>query len=103
MLKKYNEKEFDTKPLHKSSYISAKVNGTEFEHRVLKDNKHCNILSVEPKNGSRYEYLSIILLDSILIYPDSHYSNKHYPQIFFKKCLYAKDKEATLLGKYIYY
>ena len=51
---------------------------------------------MESKNGSRYKYLSIIL-DSIVIK-----SNKHYPQIFLKKCLCVKDKEAALLGKYIY-
>ena len=81
LLKKYNEiwdkikilfkKEFDKKPVYENKYISAKVNGTKFEHKILKDNKHCNI-SVEPKNGSRYEDLSIILLDSILVYPDSY-------------------------------
>ena len=52
--------------------------------KALKDNKHCNI-PIEPKHGSRYEYLSIILLDSILIYPDSYCSNKYYSQIFSKK------------------
>ena len=75
MLKKYNEiwnkikillkKEFDKKPVCDNKYISAKVNGTEFEHRILKDNERCNI-SLKPKNGSRHEYLSLILLDSIL-------------------------------------
>ena len=111
MLKKYNEiwnkikiifkKEFDKKPVYDNKYISAKVNGTEFEHRILKDHKYCNI-SIEPRNGSRHEYLSIMLLDSILIYPDRYCSNKYYPQVFFKKCKYTKDKEAALLSKYIY-
>ena len=111
LLKKYNEiwnkkslfkKGFDKKPVYGNKCISAKVNGTEFEHKILKDNKHCNI-SIEPKSGSRYEYLSVILLDSILIYPDSYCSNKYYEQVFFKKCIYVKDKKATLLGKYIYH
>ena len=112
LLKKYNKiwnkikslfkKKKHTKSLYDNKYISPNVNGTEFEHNVLKDNKHCNILSIKPKNGSRYEYLSIILLDSILIYPVSHCSNKYYPQIFFKKCIHAKDKEAAFLGKCIY-
>ena len=111
LLKKYNEiwnkikslfkKEFDKKPLYNNKYISAKVNGTEFEHKILGDNKHCNI-SIEPNNGSRHEYLSIILLDSILIYLNSYCSNKYYLQIFFKKCIYTKDKEVVLLAKYIY-
>ena len=67
LLKKYNEiwgeiktllkKKFDKKPVYDYKYISAKVNGTEFEHTILKDNQCCNI-SVEPKNGSRHEYLS---------------------------------------------
>ena len=80
LLKKYSEiwkkirslfkKEFYKKSLYDNKYISTKINGTEFEHKILKDNKHSNI-SVEPKNGSRYEYLSVILLDSILIYPNS--------------------------------
>ena len=110
LLKKYNEiwdkiqslfkKEFDKKPLYNNRYISAKIdvyNGTEFKNKALKDNKHCKFISTEPKYDTRYEYLSAILLDSILIK-----SNKHYPQIFLKKCLYAKDKERVLLGKYIY-
>ena len=29
--------------MYGNKYISAKVNGTEFEHKILKDNKHCNI------------------------------------------------------------
>ena len=112
MLKKCNEiwnkiksllkKEFDKNPVYENKHIRAKVSSTQFEHRILKDNEHRNI-SVEPKNGSRHEYLSVILLDSILIYPDSYCSNKYYPQIFFKKCIYAKGKEAELLGKYIHY
>ena len=99
-LKTYSKKEFDKKPLHNNRYIIPQVdiyNGTEFKYKVLKRNKHCKYISIEPKNGSRYEYLSIILLDSVLIK-----SNKHCPQILLKKCLYAKDKEAALLGKCIY-
>ena len=112
LLKKYSEiwnkiknlfkKEFDKKPVYDNKYISTKVNGTEFEHKIFKDNRHCNI-SIERKNGSRREYLSIILLGSILIYPNSYCSNKYYPQIFLKKCIYTKDKETALLGKHIYY
>ena len=111
LLKKYNEiwnkiksffiKELDKKPMYDNKYISAKINGTKFEHKILKDNECFNI-SVEPNNGSRHEYLSVILLDSILIYPNSYRLNKHYPQVFFKKFIYTKDKEAELLGKCIY-
>ena len=90
------------KPVYDIKYISAKVNDTEFEHKILKDNKHCSI-SIEPKNGSRQKYLPVILLDSILTYPDNYCSDKYYQQIFFKKCIYTKDKEAELLGKYIHY
>ena len=73
MLKKYNKiwdkikslfkKEFDKKLRFNNRYISAKVdvyNGTEFKYKVLKDNKHCKYISIEPKNGSCYEYLTII-------------------------------------------
>ena len=112
LLKKYTEiwnkikslfkKEFDKKPLYDNKYISAKVNGTEFEHRILKANERRN-LPIKLKNGSRHEYLSIILLDSILIYPEIYCSSKCYTQVFFKKCIYTKDKEAELLGKYIHY
>ena len=45
--------------MNDNKYISAKVNGTEFEHRILKDNESCNI-PTEPKNGSSQEYLSVI-------------------------------------------
>ena len=110
LLKKYNEiwgkikslfkKEFDKKPVYDNKYITAKLNGTEFEHRLLRNNERHDI-PIEPKNNSRHEYLSIILLDSILIYPESYLSSKYYPQIFFKKCIYTKDKEAELLGRYI--
>ena len=88
--------------MYDNKYISAKVNSTKFEHRILKDNERRNI-SVEPKNSSHHEYLSVILLDSILIYPGSYCSNKYYPQVFLRKCIYTKDKEAELLGKYIHY
>ena len=88
-LKGYSKKNLIKKTLYNNKYISAKIdvyNGTEFEYKVLKDNKRCKYIFIEPKNGSHYEY-----------------SNKHYPQIFFKKCLYAKDKEAALLGKYVFF
>ena len=67
-IKLLSKKEFDKDLLYNNKYISAKVNGTEFEHRILKGNKRCNI-SVEPKNCSCYEYLSVILLHSILVNP----------------------------------
>ena len=53
-IKRLFKKEFDTKPVYDNKYISVKVNGTEFEQKIFKDNKHCNI-SIEPKNGSRHE------------------------------------------------
>ena len=84
-------KKIDKELLYDNKYINAKVNATKFENRVLKDNRRCNI-SIESKNGSRYEYLFIILLDSILIYSNSDCSNKYYPQIFLKKCMYVDDK-----------
>ena len=112
LLKKYNEtwdkikslfkKEFDKKPVYDNKYISAKINGTQFEHRILRDNRHCNIF-VKPKNKSRHEYLSVMFLDPIFIYPHSYCSNKNYPQIFFEKCTYTKNKESELLGIYMHY
>ena len=102
LLNKYNEiwskikslfkKEFDKKPVYNKKYIIAKLNGTEFEHRILRNNE-CYDIPIEPKNNSRHEYLSVISLDLILIYPQSFCSNKYYPQIILKKCIYAKDKE----------
>ena len=80
--------------MYDNKYISAKVNGTESEHKILKDNKHCNI-SIEPKNDSRHEYLSIILLDSIIIYANSYCSNKYYPQIFKKRSSIYKENIST--------
>ena len=110
MLRKCNEmwgkitslfkKEFDKKPVYDNKYITAKLNGTEFEHRILRNNERYDI-PIEPKDNSRREYLSVILLDSILTYPESYSSNKYYPQIFFKKCIYRKDKETELLGRCI--
>ena len=110
LLKKYDkvwgeiksllEKEFDKKPVYDNKYITAKLNSAEFERRILKNNEHHDI-PIKPKNNSRHEYLSIILLDSILIYPESYCSNKYYLQIFFKKCMHTKDKETELLGRYI--
>ena len=105
LLKKHNKiwdkikslfkKEFDKNPAYENNYITANLNKTEFEHRILKNNERRDI-PIEPKNNSRLEYLSVILLDSILIYPESYCSNKYYPQIFFKKCIYTKDKETEL-------
>ena len=77
ILKKYNEiwnkikslfkKEFDKNPVYQNKYITTKLNNTEFKHRILKNNEHHNV-PIEPKNNSLHEYLSVILLDSILIY-----------------------------------
>ena len=110
--KKYNErwdkikslfkKEFDKSPVYENKYITAKLNNTKFEHRILKNNERDDILT-EPKNNSRHEYLSVILLDSVLIYPKNYCLNKYYPQIFLKKCIYTKDKETELLGRCICY
>ena len=80
------------KPAYGNKYVSAKVNSTEFEHRILKDNEHRNI-PIEPKNGSSHEYLSVILSDSILIYPESYCSNKYCPQIFQKNTYSQKIKK----------
>ena len=113
MLIKYNEiwdkikslskKEFDKKTLYSNKYISTKIklyNDTihaEFKYKkILEDKKHCQYIPIEPKDGDDYAYLSTILLDPILV--DSN--NKHYPQIFLEKFLYAVDKK-VLLGQYI--
>ena len=63
LLKKYNEiwdkikslfkKEFDKNPVYENKYITAKLNNTEFEHRILKHNERCDI-PIEPKNNSRH-------------------------------------------------
>ena len=86
--------------MYENKYITVKLNRTEFEHRILINNERHDI-PIEPKNNSRHEYLSVRLLDSILIYLESYYSNKYYPQIFFTKCIYTKDKETELLGRCI--
>ena len=94
MLQKYNKiwykikslfkKELDKNPVYENKYITTKLNKTEFERRILINNE-CHDIPIEPKNNSRHEYLSVILLDSILIYLESYCSNKYYPQIFKKK------------------
>ena len=94
MLKKCNEiwdkikslfkKEFNKNLVYENKYITAILNNTKFEHKILKSNERRDI-QIEPKNNSRHEYLSVTLLDSILIYPESYCLNKYYPQIFFKK------------------
>ena len=91
------KKEFDKTPVYENKYITAKLNNSEFERRILKNNERHD-MPIEPKNNSLQEYLPVILLDSILIYPNKY---KYYPQIFFKKCIYAKDKETELLGRCI--
>ena len=110
MLKKYNKiwckiknlfkKELDKNPVYENKYITAKLNRTEFEHRILINNER-HYIPIQPKNNSHHEYLSVILLDSILIYLESYCSNKYYPQIILKKCIYTKDKETELLGRCI--
>ena len=110
LLKKYNKiwckiksllrKELDKNLVYENKYITTKLNRTEFEHRILINNERHDIL-IEPKNNNRHEYLFVILLDSILIYPESYWSNKCYSQIFFKKCIYTKDKKTELLGRCI--
>ena len=110
MLKKYNKvwdkiksllkKEFDKNLVYQNKYITTKLNNTEFKCGILKNNEHHD-LPIEPKNNSCHEYLSLILLDSILIHRESYCSNKYYLQIFLKKCIYTKDKETELLGRCI--
>ena len=95
MVKSRFKKEFDKIPVYENKYITAKLNNIEFEHRILKNNECCDI-PIEPKNNSHHEYLSVISLDSILIYPKSYCSNKYYPQILLKNCTYTKDKETEL-------
>ena len=66
LLKKYNEiwdkiktlfkKEFDKNPVYQNKYITAKLNNTEFEHRILRNNERYDI-PIELKNNSRHEYL----------------------------------------------
>ena len=99
-IKSLFKKELDKNPVYENKYITAKLNRTEFEHRILINNERHDI-PMELKNNSHHEYLSVILLDSILIYPGSQCSNKYYPQIFLKKCIYTKDKETELLGRCI--
>ena len=70
------KKEFDKNPVYKNKYITAKLNNTEFEHRILKNNERRDI-PIEPKNNSRHEYLFVILLDSVLIYLKRYCSNKY--------------------------
>ena len=86
--------------MYENKYITAKLNRTEFEHRILTNNKRHDI-PIETKNNSRGKHLSVILLGSILIYPESYFSSKYYPQKFLKKCIYTKDKKTELLGKCI--
>ena len=53
LLKKYNEiwckikslfkKEFDKSPVYENKYITAKLNRTEFQHRILRNNKRHDI------------------------------------------------------------
>ena len=62
--------------MHENKYITAKLNNTEFGHRILRNNERRDI-PIELKNNSRHEYLSVILLASILIYPKSYCSNKY--------------------------
>ena len=37
------KKKIDKKPVYGNKSVSAKENGTKFEHRILKDNKHYSI------------------------------------------------------------
>ena len=59
--------------MYENKNITAKLNRTEFEHRILINNERHDI-PIEPKNNSRQEYLSVILLDSVLIYPERYCS-----------------------------
>ena len=99
-IKSLFKKEFDKNPAYENKYITAKLNNTKFEHRILRNNERHDI-PIEPKNNNRQEYLSVILLDSILIYPEIYCLNKYYPQIFLKKYIYTKDKETEFLDRCI--
>ena len=89
--------------MYNNKYISTKIKiyndtiHTDFKYKkILEDNKHCKYIPIKPKDVDCYAYLSTILLDSILV----NSNNKHYPQIFLEKCLYAVNKK-VLLSKYI--
>ena len=69
-------KEFDKNSMYENKYITAKLNNTKFEQRILKNNERRDI-PIEPKNNSRHEYWSVILLGSILIRPERYCSNKY--------------------------
>ena len=57
-IKSLYNREFDKKPLFNSKYISTKIKiyndtiHTEFKYKkVLKDNKRCKYIPLEPKDG----------------------------------------------------
>ena len=94
LLKKYDKvwgkiksllkKEFDKNPVYQNKYITTKLNNKEFKHTILKNNEHYDI-SIEPKSNSRHEYLSVILLDSVLIYPESYCSKNIFKKMHIRK------------------
>ena len=45
-----------------------------------------------PKENESYDYVSVILLDSVFVNSD----NKYYPQISFKKCKYSAKKKTIM-------
>ena len=40
--------------MYQKKYITAKLNNTEFKHRILKNNERHDI-TIEPENNSRHE------------------------------------------------
>ena len=72
-LKAYPKNNLIKKSLCYNKYISTKMKiynntiHTEFKYKkILKDNKYCKYIPIEPKDGDCYVYLSTILLHSIL-------------------------------------
>ena len=98
LLEKYNEiwekvknsikKEFDSEPVYNEKYLKAQ--GKSYNGKI-NINFHNNKI---PKEGSKFIFLSVILIDSVF-----RAGQNYYPQVFLKECKYlVKEKK---MPKYI--
>ena len=88
--KKLIDTDFNTKPTYgdDDKYIKTKI-------KIYEDNMTTNSYNKKrsknvPKETTSHEYLSIIILDSVL-----YAYEKYHPQIFLEECKYVKENIKT--------
>ena len=79
-------KKFDSKPVWGDKYIATKIRS--YEYRINTDFQCEGKSGKIPKEGLLYEFLSLIILDSVI-----KTGKKYHPQTFLEGCKYKITKK----------